>query len=49
MTTLTFKTRILPVIVITDMRQAVPMAPALLAGGIDAMDHAASRGWIGCY
>lgn len=34
----TFKTRILPVIVITDARQAVPMAHALLAGGIDAME-----------
>ncbi len=38
MTLLTFKTRILPVIVITDVRQAVPMAHALLAGGIDAME-----------
>lgn len=33
-----FKTQILPVIVITDVRQAVPMAHALLAGGIDAME-----------
>jgi Entner-Doudoroff aldolase len=38
MTTLYFKTRILPVIVISDVRHAVPMAHALLAGGIDAME-----------
>lgn len=33
-----FATRILPVIVITDVAQAVPLAEALLAGGIDAME-----------
>lgn len=33
-----FKTRVLPVIVITDAAQAVPMAHALLEGGIDAME-----------
>ena len=33
-----FKTRILPVIVIDDAALAVPMAEALLAGGIDAME-----------
>ena len=33
-----FTTRILPVIVITDVAQAVPLAEALLAGGIDAME-----------
>lgn len=33
-----FTTRILPVIVITDVSQAVPLAEALLAGGIDAME-----------
>lgn len=39
MTTLpTFTTRVLPVIVITDVAQAVPLAEALLAGGIDAME-----------
>lgn len=39
MTTLpAFGTRILPVIVITDVAQAVPLAEALLAGGIDAME-----------
>ena len=36
--TLAFKTRILPVIVIEDAELAVPMAEALLAGGIDAME-----------
>ncbi len=34
----TFATRVLPVIVITDVAQAVPLAEALLAGGIDAME-----------
>lgn len=33
-----FNTRVLPVIVITDVAQAVPLAEALLAGGIDAME-----------
>lgn len=33
-----FRTRVLPVIVITDVAQAVPLAEALLAGGIDAME-----------
>lgn len=33
-----FTTRVLPVIVITDVSQAVPLAEALLAGGIDAME-----------
>jgi 2-dehydro-3-deoxyphosphogluconate aldolase/(4S)-4-hydroxy-2-oxoglutarate aldolase len=33
-----FVTRVLPVIVITDVAQAVPLAQALLAGGIDAME-----------
>ena len=33
-----FTTRVLPVIVITDVAQAVPLAEALLAGGIDAME-----------
>jgi 2-dehydro-3-deoxyphosphogluconate aldolase / (4S)-4-hydroxy-2-oxoglutarate aldolase len=33
-----FKTRILPVIVISNVDQAIPMAEALLAGGIDAME-----------
>ncbi len=33
-----FKTRILPVIVIDDAELAVPMAEALLEGGIDAME-----------
>lgn len=33
-----FTTRVLPVIVITDLAQAVPLAEALLAGGIDAME-----------
>jgi 2-dehydro-3-deoxyphosphogluconate aldolase / (4S)-4-hydroxy-2-oxoglutarate aldolase len=34
----TFKARVVPVIVITDPAQAVPMARALLAGGIDVME-----------
>lgn len=34
----TFKSRVVPVIVITDPAQAVPMAQALLAGGIDVME-----------
>jgi 2-dehydro-3-deoxyphosphogluconate aldolase/(4S)-4-hydroxy-2-oxoglutarate aldolase len=33
-----FKSRVLPVIVVTDPAQAVPLAHALLAGGIDAME-----------
>jgi len=33
-----FTTRVLPVIVITDVAQAVPLAEALMAGGIDAME-----------
>jgi len=35
---LAFKTRILPVIVLEDAELAVPMAEALLEGGIDAME-----------
>ncbi|MEY4362695.1 MAG: bifunctional 4-hydroxy-2-oxoglutarate aldolase/2-dehydro-3-deoxy-phosphogluconate aldolase, partial [Pseudomonadota bacterium] len=38
LSSLGFKTRVLPVIVITDAAQAVPMAHALLEGGIDAME-----------
>lgn len=45
-----FATRVLPVIVITDVAQAVPLAEALLAGGVDAMEitlrHAAGMGAI---
>ena len=33
-----FATRVLPVIVITHVHQAVPLAHALLEGGIDAME-----------
>ncbi len=33
-----FKSKTVPVIVITDVAQAVPMAHALLAGGIDVME-----------
>ena len=33
-----FKSRVVPVIVISDVSQAVPMAHALLAGGIDVME-----------
>ncbi|MCX7239006.1 MAG: bifunctional 4-hydroxy-2-oxoglutarate aldolase/2-dehydro-3-deoxy-phosphogluconate aldolase [Burkholderiales bacterium] len=33
-----FQSRVVPVIVITDVSQAVPMAQALLAGGIDVME-----------
>ncbi len=33
-----FRTRVLPVIVITKVAQAVPLAHALLEGGIDAME-----------
>ncbi|MEY5100950.1 MAG: hypothetical protein RJA36_3669 [Pseudomonadota bacterium] len=33
-----FKSRIVPVVVIADAAQAVPMAEALLAGGIDVME-----------
>ena len=42
-----FRSRVLPVVVITDARQAVPMAEALLAGGVDVMEitlrHSAAR------
>jgi 2-dehydro-3-deoxyphosphogluconate aldolase/(4S)-4-hydroxy-2-oxoglutarate aldolase len=33
-----FRTRVLPVIVIDHLAQAVPLAQALLAGGVDAME-----------
>lgn len=33
-----FQTRVLPVVVVTDVAQAVPLAEALLAGGIDAIE-----------
>lgn len=33
-----FKSRVVPVIVVTDPTQAVPMAEALLAGGVDVME-----------
>jgi len=33
-----FQSRVVPVIVITDARQAVPLAQALLAGGVDVME-----------
>jgi 2-dehydro-3-deoxyphosphogluconate aldolase/(4S)-4-hydroxy-2-oxoglutarate aldolase len=33
-----FKSRVVPVIVISDVSQAVPMAQALLAGGMDVME-----------
>jgi 2-dehydro-3-deoxyphosphogluconate aldolase / (4S)-4-hydroxy-2-oxoglutarate aldolase len=33
-----FAARVLPVIVITDVKQAVPLAHALLAGGVDVME-----------
>ena len=33
-----FSSRVVPVIVITDVAQAVPMAHALLAGGVDVME-----------
>jgi len=33
-----FSSRVVPVIVITDVAQAVPMANALLAGGVDVME-----------
>jgi 2-dehydro-3-deoxyphosphogluconate aldolase/(4S)-4-hydroxy-2-oxoglutarate aldolase len=33
-----FKSRVVPVIVITDVAQAIPMAHALLEGGIDVME-----------
>lgn len=49
--TLAFKTRILPVIVIEDADLAIPMAEALLEGGIDAMEitlrHACALDAIG--
>lgn len=35
---LPFRTRVLPVVVISDPQQAVPLAEALLEGGIDAME-----------
>jgi 2-dehydro-3-deoxyphosphogluconate aldolase / (4S)-4-hydroxy-2-oxoglutarate aldolase len=45
-----FQSRVVPVIVITDVAQAVPMAHALLEGGIDVMEitlrHAAGLGAI---
>ena len=45
-----FVSRVLPVIVITDVAQAVPMAHALLEGGIDVMEitlrHQAGLGGI---
>lgn len=45
-----FRSRVVPVIVITDVAQAVPMAHALLEGGIDVMEitlrHAAGLGAI---
>lgn len=34
----TFQSRVVPVIVITDVAQAVPMAHALLEGGVDVME-----------
>lgn len=34
----TFRSRVVPVVVISDPRQAVPMAEALLAGGIDVIE-----------
>ena len=33
-----FQSRVVPVIVVTDAAQAVPMAEALLAGGVDVME-----------
>lgn len=46
-----FQSRVVPVIVITNVAQAVPMAHALLAGGIDVMEitlrHAAGLPAIG--
>ena len=45
-----FQSRVVPVIVITDVAQAVPMAHALLEGGVDVMEitlrHAAGLGAI---
>ncbi len=35
---LAFKTRVLPVVIIDDIEHAVPLAEALLAGGIDAIE-----------
>ena len=32
-----FQSRVVPVIVVTDPAQAVPMAEALLAGGVDVI------------
>lgn len=34
----TFRSRVVPVVVITDPAQAVPMAEALLAGGVDVIE-----------
>lgn len=33
-----FRSRVVPVVVVTDPQQAVPMAEALLAGGVDVME-----------
>jgi 2-dehydro-3-deoxyphosphogluconate aldolase/(4S)-4-hydroxy-2-oxoglutarate aldolase len=33
-----FRSRVLPVVVVSDVRQAVPLAQALLEGGIDVME-----------
>ena len=33
-----FKSRVVPVVVIQDVAQAVPMAEALLAGGVDVIE-----------
>lgn len=45
-----FTSRVVPVIVVSDVAQAVPLAEALLAGGIDVMEitlrHAAGLGAI---
>ena len=45
-----FQSRVVPVIVVSDVAQAVPLAEALLAGGIDVMEitlrHAAGLGAI---
>ena len=35
---LAFKSRVVPVITLTHAQQAVPLAHALLAGGIDVME-----------
>lgn len=45
-----FRSRVVPVIVISDVAEAIPLAEALLAGGIDVMEitlrHAAGLGAI---